>query len=130
MIHTVVSGGKPIVAGTRISVEHILGLLANGVTQKEILKEYPSLTEESIKTALEFAQSAVQKEFPVEEAKQQKSAPKTGKNPIAQKIVEAMKEPPHLTEDDIAALLQAIDEGKQPTRFESPFDGIDELEQQ
>ena len=87
-------GGKPIIAGTRISVEHILGLLANGVTQKEILKEYPSLTEESIKAALEFAQSAVKKECPVEEVKSQESEPKTGKNPIAQKIVEAMKEPP------------------------------------
>ena len=70
-------------------------------------------------------------EFLTWKSKQQESELKpTGKNPIAQKIVEAMKEPPHLTEDDIQALLQAIDEGKQPTRFESPFDGIDELEQQ
>ena len=52
------------------------------------------------------------------------------KNPVARKIIKAMKEPPHLTEEDISALLQVIDEGKQPTRFESPFDGIDELEKQ
>ena len=44
----------------RKEVEHILGLLVNGVTQKEILKEYSSLTKESIKAALEFAQTAVQ----------------------------------------------------------------------
>lgn len=61
--HPDIFGGKPIIAGTRISVEHILGLLANGVTQKEILKEYPSLTEASIKVALEFAQTAVQNEI-------------------------------------------------------------------
>ncbi len=61
--HSDILGGKPIIAGTRISVEHILGLLANGVTQKEILKEYPSLTEESIKAALEFAQTAVRNEI-------------------------------------------------------------------
>ena len=61
--HPDILGGKPIIAGTRISVEHILGLLANGVTQKEILKEYPSLTEASIKAALEFAQTAVQNEI-------------------------------------------------------------------
>ncbi len=60
----------------------------------------------------------------------QKQEPKTGKNPIAQKIIKAMKEPPHLTEEDVSALLQAIDEGKQPIRFESPFDGIEELEKQ
>jgi len=70
-------------------------------------------------------------EFLAWKSKQQKSEPqKTRKNPIAQKIVEAMKEPPHLIEDDIQALLQVIDEGKQPIRFESPFDGIDGLSQQ
>ena len=61
--HPDILGGKPIVAGTRISVEHILGLLANGVTQKEITKEHPSLTEDSIKAALEFAQTAVRNEI-------------------------------------------------------------------
>ena len=70
-------------------------------------------------------------EFLTWKSKQQESEPKTtGKNPIAQKIIEAMKEPPHLTEEDAQALLQAIDEGKQPIRFESPFDGIEELEKQ
>lgn len=121
--HPDILGGKPIVAGTRISVEHILGLLANGVTQKEILKDYPSLTEESVKAALEFAQTAVNKEFPVEEAKQQKREPKqTGKNPIAQRIIKAMEQPPYVTHEDIEALLQVIKEAKQPTRFESPFE--------
>lgn len=70
-------------------------------------------------------------EFLTWRSKQQKSEPtQTGKNPIAQKIIKAMKEPPHLTEEDAQALLQAIDEGKQPIRFESPFDGIEELEKQ
>ena len=48
------------------------------------------------------------------------------KNPVARKIIKAMKEPPHLAEEDVSALLQVIDEGKQPTRFESPLDGIKE----
>ena len=61
--HPDILGGKPIIAGTRISVELILGLLANGVTQREIIKEYPSLTKESIKAALEFAQAAVKNEI-------------------------------------------------------------------
>ena len=38
--HPDILGGKPIIAGTRISVEHILGLLANGITQKEIINQW------------------------------------------------------------------------------------------
>ncbi len=46
-------GGKPRVAGTRISIEFLLETLACGMTIPEIVKEYPSLTEEAIKGALE-----------------------------------------------------------------------------
>ena len=46
-------GGKPRVAGTRISVEFLLETLASGLTIPEIVDEYPSLTEEAIKGALE-----------------------------------------------------------------------------
>ena len=41
-------GGKLIVEGTRLSVEHILGLLASGMSNAEIIKSYPILNEESI----------------------------------------------------------------------------------
>jgi len=43
-----VLGGKPIIRGTRISVEFILELLASGVTEGEILQDYPHLTKEDI----------------------------------------------------------------------------------
>lgn len=46
-------GGKPRVAGTRISIESLLETLATGMTIAEIVKEYPSLTEEAIKGGLE-----------------------------------------------------------------------------
>lgn len=46
-------GGKPRVAGTRISIEFLLETMATGKTSPEIVKEYPSLTEEAIKGALE-----------------------------------------------------------------------------
>jgi uncharacterized protein (DUF433 family) len=46
-------GGKPRVAGTRISVEFLLQCLACGMTIPEIVKEYPSLTGDAIKGALE-----------------------------------------------------------------------------
>jgi uncharacterized protein (DUF433 family) len=41
-------GGKPIIEGTRISVEFILDLLASDVSEEEILKDYPHLTKDDI----------------------------------------------------------------------------------
>jgi uncharacterized protein (DUF433 family) len=46
-------GGQPRVLGTRISVGLLLELLACGMTIPEILKAYPSLTEEAIRGVLE-----------------------------------------------------------------------------
>ena len=51
-----------------------------------------------------------------------KQEPKTGKNPIAQRIIQAMEKPPHLTHEDIEALRQSIEEGKIPIKFDSPFE--------
>lgn len=46
--------GKPCIKGTRIWVSLILDFLSNGMTVKEILKEYPELTEESIRAAIAY----------------------------------------------------------------------------
>jgi uncharacterized protein (DUF433 family) len=51
--------GKPVVAGTRITVELILRLLANGTTIEELLHEYPKLTREDISAAQFFAAELV-----------------------------------------------------------------------
>lgn len=48
-------GGKPIIAGTRMSVESVLELLASGMEIKEIIKEYPFLKKEYIQTAIDYA---------------------------------------------------------------------------
>ena len=50
-------GGKPIIRGTRISVEFILELLASGVSEDEILQDYPHLTKEDIQACLKYAVS-------------------------------------------------------------------------
>mgnify|MGYP001167363456 CR=1 FL=1 len=50
-----VLAGKPIVKGTRLSVEFILNLLAHGSTTAEILDEYKGLKSEDIKACLLFA---------------------------------------------------------------------------
>lgn len=50
-----VLAGKPVIKGTRISVELILGWLANGWTYEQILASYPRITREDILAALAFA---------------------------------------------------------------------------
>lgn len=47
--------GKPIIKGTRLTVEYILNLLAHGATNTEILEEYKGLTSEDIQACLLFA---------------------------------------------------------------------------
>jgi uncharacterized protein (DUF433 family) len=56
-------GGKPIIRGTRISVEFILELLASGVTDVEILQDYPHLTKEDIRACLEYAAHSMKNEI-------------------------------------------------------------------
>ena len=54
-----VFGGKPIIRDMRISVEHILGMLAAGDTAQEILREYPFLEPEDVQACLLFAHRSV-----------------------------------------------------------------------
>lgn len=51
--------GKPVIKGTRITVQQILGLLAQGMTNADILSEYPHITKEDIYACLSFAQQAI-----------------------------------------------------------------------
>lgn len=50
-----VMAGKPVIRGTRLTVEYILNLLAHGTTVEEILKEYEGLVREDIQACLLFA---------------------------------------------------------------------------
>jgi uncharacterized protein (DUF433 family) len=54
--------GKPIIKGTRISVEFILELLANGWDTEQILKNYPQLTKEDILAAIEYSLQVLKEE--------------------------------------------------------------------
>jgi len=47
--------GKSVIKGTRVSVEHILDLLANGWTGEKILENYPQLLDGDVKLALRYA---------------------------------------------------------------------------
>jgi uncharacterized protein (DUF433 family) len=55
-------GGKPIVRGTRISVEIILEWIAAGATRDDILRKHPQLTAADLEQALAYAAAAVKNE--------------------------------------------------------------------
>jgi uncharacterized protein (DUF433 family) len=46
--------GKPTIKGTRISVDHIIGLLAQGWTEQDILKNYPRLTSKDLQAVFGY----------------------------------------------------------------------------
>ena len=52
-------GGKPIIRGRRLAVEHVLGMLAAGDTAKTILKGYPWLEPEDIQACLVYARRVI-----------------------------------------------------------------------
>ena len=61
----------------------------------------------------------------VKKNKKRSRKPRTGKNPIVQRLIKTMGKPPHLTDEDVAALRQSIEEGKIPIKFDSPFEPIE-----
>ncbi|NJD77426.1 MAG: DUF433 domain-containing protein [Candidatus Methanoperedens sp.] len=62
--------GKPVIAGTRVTVEIILEKLSAGETVEQILEAHPRLTREAIRAALAFAAQALRADvvYPVAEA--------------------------------------------------------------
>lgn len=59
-------GGKPIIKGSRISVQLILEWIAGGATVQDIVKKFPHLTEESVQEALLYAAHFVSNEILIE----------------------------------------------------------------
>lgn len=59
--------GKPIIKGTRISVELILELFSSGWTEKQILESYTSVTTESLRAVFAYLRDCIQQElyFPI-----------------------------------------------------------------
>jgi uncharacterized protein (DUF433 family) len=62
--------GKPVVAGTRITVELVLEKLAAGETVEQVVSAHPRLTTEAVRAALAFAAEALRADvvYPVAEA--------------------------------------------------------------
>lgn len=55
-----VMAGKPVISGTRLTVEFILNLLAHGDAINDILSEYDGLTEDDVKACLLFAHKSLE----------------------------------------------------------------------
>ncbi len=54
--------GKPIIAGTRLSVEFILDLISEGWSEKDILRNYPGITREQLLACVAYAKDLVSEE--------------------------------------------------------------------
>lgn len=51
--------GKPVIKGTRLAVEFIIDLLANGWSEAEILENYPHIVQEDIRACLAYASAVL-----------------------------------------------------------------------
>ena len=51
--------GKPVIKGTRIAVEHIVGLLAQGWSEAQLLDNYPRLTKEALQAVFSYIQECI-----------------------------------------------------------------------
>lgn len=61
-INPQVLAGKPVIKGTRIPVTLILNLFANGYDVERIIKAYPNLNKEQIKSAVEYSENRINRE--------------------------------------------------------------------
>ncbi len=66
--------GKPIIKGTRIPVDAILQRVADGMATDDILKDYPNLTKDDVRAAIEYSVSLVRGEDIIPEIKGKKAA--------------------------------------------------------
>ena len=57
-----VLAGKPVVRGTRLSVEFIIGLMADGWSEADIVANYPGLSREDVTACLAYARDLLQSE--------------------------------------------------------------------
>jgi uncharacterized protein (DUF433 family) len=60
-----ICGGEPVIKGTRVTVRTILASLSEGATMKEILEDFPTLTEESVRAVIAFAATSAEEDLPI-----------------------------------------------------------------
>jgi uncharacterized protein (DUF433 family) len=60
-----VCGGELVVKGTRVTVRTVLASLAEGATIDQILADFPTLTEESVRAVIAFAAASAEEDLPM-----------------------------------------------------------------
>ncbi len=60
-----VCGGEAVIRGTRVTIRTLLASLAEGATLEEILRDFPTVTEEDIRAVIAFAAASAQEDLPV-----------------------------------------------------------------
>ena len=63
-----ICGGEPVVRNTRVPVRTVLASLAEGATPEEILGDFPSLKEESVRAVIAFAAASAVEDLPLRAA--------------------------------------------------------------
>lgn len=62
MLDAAVLAGKPVIRGTRISVDFVIGLMADGWSEAEILRNYPGITHDDVAACLAYARDVLRSE--------------------------------------------------------------------
>ena len=60
-----ICGGEPVIKGTRVTVHTILASLAEGAAAEEIVRDFPTLTEQAVRAVIAFAAAAAEDDLPI-----------------------------------------------------------------
>ena len=60
-----ICGGEPVIRGTRVTLRTILASLAEGATNEEILRDFPSITRVDLRAVIAFAAASTEEDMPV-----------------------------------------------------------------
>ena len=60
-----ICGGELIIKGTRVTVRTILASLAEGATNDEIVKDFPTVTEQAVRAIIAFAAASAEEDLPL-----------------------------------------------------------------
>ncbi len=63
-----VCGGEPVIKGTRVTLRTVLASLAEGASVAEIVRDFPSLTDDDVRAVFSFAAASAEEDLPVPEA--------------------------------------------------------------
>jgi len=62
-----ICGGEPVIKGTRVTLKTVLASLAEGASIAEMLADFPTLTEDSVRAVIAFAAASATEDLPVRE---------------------------------------------------------------